>query len=246
MGRRRQSCQNRTCPKHVICFPIMRTACSVGAFKFAGNLSLTRFSVQKFIMASGLTGSLSAACGSCNKPLAVYHLRCSRCQTMTYCNTECQRTHWKLHKKACKASVVKAAQPTTAVATSISAHKVPCEMCSSLNERPLHCSGCQTVSYCNADCQRAHWKLHKKACKDRAAANVARFTTAAVAGDAIAQYNLGLTYYTGMGVVKDVIEAARWFLAAAVAGYACAQCNVGKCYEDGTGVAQDCAEAGRW
>jgi hypothetical protein len=27
------------------------------------------------------------------------------------------------------------------------------------------CSGCQQVAYCNRDCQTAHWKEHKKACK---------------------------------------------------------------------------------
>eukprot|EP00040_Diaphanoeca_grandis_P015157 m.77136 g.77136 ORF g.77136 m.77136 type:complete len:100 (-) comp24981_c0_seq3:542-841(-) len=27
------------------------------------------------------------------------------------------------------------------------------------------CSGCRTVKYCNRDCQRSHWKKHKKLCK---------------------------------------------------------------------------------
>ena len=29
-------------------------------------------------------------------------MRCSRCKMMYYCNVECQRKHWKKHKKECK------------------------------------------------------------------------------------------------------------------------------------------------
>ncbi|EJK59406.1 hypothetical protein THAOC_20378 [Thalassiosira oceanica] len=32
-----------------------------------------------------------------------------------------------------------------------------------------NCTACRLVKYCSADCQRAHRKLHKKACKQRAA-----------------------------------------------------------------------------
>ncbi len=46
------------------------------------------------------------------------------------------------------------------------------------------------MSYCNAVCQRAHWKVHKKTCKARAAADTAKDLTAALAGDRSAQYNI--------------------------------------------------------
>eukprot|EP01041_Mallomonas_annulata_P008486 gene8486-17491_t len=29
----------------------------------------------------------------------------------------------------------------------------------------LRCSGCKTISYCSADCQKQHWKVHKMTCK---------------------------------------------------------------------------------
>ena len=32
-----------------------------------------------------------------------------------------------------------------------------------------HCTACRLVRYCGVDCQRAHRKQHKKACKKRAA-----------------------------------------------------------------------------
>ena len=31
--------------------------------------------------------------------------------------------------------------------------------------RLLACSGCKSVRYCDAKCQKAHWKAHKAACK---------------------------------------------------------------------------------
>ena len=42
-------------------------------------------------------------------------------------------------------------------------------------------------------------------------------------GDAQAQYNLGVMYYTGDGVAQDYAEALRWYRLAAEQGYASAQ-----------------------
>ena len=33
--------------------------------------------------------------------------RCSRCKSVFYCNTECQGSHWKEHKKVCRKNMVK-------------------------------------------------------------------------------------------------------------------------------------------
>lgn len=41
-------------------------------------------------------------------------------------------------------------------------------------ERLKKCTGCRTVSYCNVDCQRAHWRAgHKAACQAAGKANAA-------------------------------------------------------------------------
>ncbi|KAJ1416804.1 hypothetical protein B484DRAFT_466840, partial [Ochromonadaceae sp. CCMP2298] len=40
-------------------------------------------------------------CGIAEKVLAPL-LRCSRCMGAVYCSKECQKAHWKVHKKACK------------------------------------------------------------------------------------------------------------------------------------------------
>ena len=65
-------------------------------------------------------------------------------------------------------------------------------------------------------------------------------------GDADAQYNLGLSYYTGLGVAQDYAEAVKWWRKAAEQGVAYAQNNLGTCYYNGEGVAQDYAEAAYW
>ncbi len=65
-------------------------------------------------------------------------------------------------------------------------------------------------------------------------------------GDAVAQYNLGLMYYKGLGVPQDYKEAVKWYRLAAEQGDADAQNNLGAMYQDGSGVPQDYAEAVKW
>jgi hypothetical protein len=68
----------------------------------------------------------------------------------------------------------------------------------------------------------------------------------AEAGDAEAQYKLGVMYASGEGVPKDYREAARWYRKAAEQGHADAQTILGNLYQYGRGVPQDYREAVRW
>lgn len=65
-------------------------------------------------------------------------------------------------------------------------------------------------------------------------------------GDADAQYELGISYLNGKDVVKNEIEAVKWFRKAAERGHAKAQCRLGTCYRFGEGVLEDRAEAAKW
>ena len=45
-----------------------------------------------------------------------------------------------------------------------------CSRCAELKLEMKKCSRCLDAWYCNAECQRADWPAHKKACKELAAA----------------------------------------------------------------------------
>ena len=89
--------------------------------------------------------------------------------------------------------------------------------------------------------------------KGLAAAQAGDFATAlqewmplAEAGDADAQYNLGVMYNEGDGVLQDYKEAVKWFRLAAEQGHANAQYNLGQMYRKGNGVPQNYKEAVKW
>lgn len=65
------------------------------------------------------------------------------------------------------------------------------------------------------------------------------FTIAAEEGLDLAQYNLGILYFTGQGVEKDLSQAFRWTEAAAQQGHVAAQFNLGSLYYSGDGTPAD-------
>jgi TPR repeat protein len=70
--------------------------------------------------------------------------------------------------------------------------------------------------------------------------------SAAEAGDSSAQYQLGVSYFTGAGTGKDSTEAVKWLRKAADQNNAEAQGLLGHCYAAGEGVPRDAAEAVKW
>lgn len=82
---------------------------------------------------------------------------------------------------------------------------------------------------------------------------LAELEPAANAGDAQAQYYLGVLYDHGEGVVRNYKTATGWYEKAALQGNRDAQFNLGMIYHDGAGVAgdpgsvaQDQAAAAHW
>ena len=61
----------------------------------------------------------------------------------------------------------------------------------------------------------------------------------AEAGNAEAQFELGLMHHEGQGVPQDYAEARRWYEKAAAQGHAEAQCGLGVLYDQGLGVQED-------
>ena len=68
----------------------------------------------------------------------------------------------------------------------------------------------------------------------------------AEAGNAQAQFDLGVAYGKGQGVPQDSAEAAKWTRMAAVQGSMGAQYNLGNAYYFGEGAPQDYSEAIKW
>lgn len=66
------------------------------------------------------------------------------------------------------------------------------------------------------------------------------------AGDAFAQYELGMRYEQGRGVEADSLEAFSWYSQAAEQDFALAQYKLGDLYCQGKGIGQDYAEAEKW
>jgi TPR repeat protein len=78
------------------------------------------------------------------------------------------------------------------------------------------------------------------------AASEQELRTMAEAGDATAQNRLGLMYYQGQRLPKNLAEAAKWYRKAADQGLAEAQHNLGVMFAAGEGVLRDPTEAIKW
>ena len=72
------------------------------------------------------------------------------------------------------------------------------------------------------------------------------FTIAAEDGLSLAQYNLGILYFTGQGVSQNLEEAFKWTKEAAEQGHLNAQFNLGSLYLDGQGTETDISEGVNW
>lgn len=68
----------------------------------------------------------------------------------------------------------------------------------------------------------------------------------AAAGQATAQYDLGLRLQRGTGVLLNFTEASQWFARAAAQGHPAAQSRLGQAYHSGLGVRRDPDQALYW
>ena len=75
---------------------------------------------------------------------------------------------------------------------------------------------------------------------------IAEYRANAEAGDAVAQFNLGVMYANGEGVPVDDATAVKWYTKAAEQGDADAQNNLALMYDEGEGVPVDDATAVKW
>jgi TPR repeat protein len=76
--------------------------------------------------------------------------------------------------------------------------------------------------------------------------DLTKYRMFALKGNASGQYNLGVCYDNGEGVLKDYKQAVYWYTKAAEQGHAMAQNNLGNCYKNGEGVLKDYKQAIYW
>jgi hypothetical protein len=87
------------------------------------------------------------------------------------------------------------------------------------------------------------FQIHVSATEEKETSEIEFIRQLAGSGYAKAQYNLGIIYGNGEGVLKDSKEAAKWYKLAAEQGLAEAQFNLGVMYGNGEGVLKDFKEA---
>jgi len=75
---------------------------------------------------------------------------------------------------------------------------------------------------------------------------IKEWTPLAKQGNSYAQYNLGIMYDKGDGVVQNDKTAVKWYTLAAEQGYTLAQYNLGVKYQEGVGVVQNYKTAAKW
>lgn len=76
--------------------------------------------------------------------------------------------------------------------------------------------------------------------------SISEITEAALAGDAVAQYELGRRFYQGVDVPVNYEEALKWYTQSAEQGYFKSQHNLASMYYEGKGVEQDRSKAADW
>jgi cytochrome c553 len=124
--------------------------CNLIAIKCVEKLLITvDSSTGEEVFSQSSAPTMCANCHRMNFGGESKRLDCSRCNTECYCNAECQKAHWPIHKKACKL--------------------VTCQHCEKLETTKLFpkCARCQQVFYCGSDCQVADWSNHKSNCKEK-------------------------------------------------------------------------------
>ena len=173
-------------------------------------------------------------------------LRCAGCLDAFYCGKVCQANSWQEHKGPCKEAVKarKAAEEMEAkekieAAAAKSSVRLCDTGCGEI--ATVRCPRCLGAWYCSKECFNIAWPEHKGPCKEGALTlngkpvdqfdkDFEEYKRLAEAGNAAAQYNLGLYYDNGTGVAVDKREAVKWYTLAAEAGNVDAQHNLAECY----------------
>lgn len=84
-------------------------------------------------------------------------LICSQCKRIAFCSEKCNDDHWAVHREECGKHLD--SKHRINFTSSIS-----CGYCFRDNAEK-QCTRCHKARYCNVECQKKHWKVHKESCK---------------------------------------------------------------------------------
>ena len=117
--------------------------------------------VEQLIQDMGVNSSSSGKCSYCSKSSAHQLKKCSQCHSVQYCDEDCQKKHWKVHKHHCK--LIHDEEGKHQVDESHVTAK--CSYCSKTSKQLKNCTRCHAVQYCGKECQMKHWTDHKRWCR---------------------------------------------------------------------------------
>ena len=114
--------------------------------------------VKKHKEGPSTTGSSTEkkrGCANCGEKVSSMK-QCASCGKVKYCSRECQKKHWKTHKPDCKKASAEVDSDED---------QNECSFCGKKSSTLKRCGACSKASYCDAVCQKKHWKEHKIMCK---------------------------------------------------------------------------------
>lgn len=124
--------------------------------KRAGT-ALTHVAIRESAVCSKMFAA-SKRCTACGGQPSAGLRSCAACGGASYCDRDCQTTHWKKHKPYCTPGAPRAAAPQGGASV-----VVACQGCGRRDLKLLPCA-CNTALYCSKACQRSHRSEHKPYC----------------------------------------------------------------------------------
>ena len=191
--------------------------------------------------------SKCAACGNDGDGLKT----CTPCKLVKYCNTACQRAHWKIHKKKCKK---RAAELHDEAIFKEPPEREECPICMltlPLENGKISYQACCGKTLC-AGCIYAAYRADSRElcpfCRTPEATSdeliIERIKKRAEGDDANAIYSLGCFYSDGdMGLQQDHNKAMELWLRAGELGCAASHHSIANAYANGGGVERDMKKA---
>ena len=194
-------------------------------------------------------------CANCGKEAsdAVKLKNCTACRLVKYCGVDCQRTHRKQHKKACKQRAAELEDERLFNQGHERPERGFCPICTLPIPWPMGGHSSFNVCCMKLICKGCDWAAEKRGMHDcpfcrtpypgNDASKLAMIQARVEKKDPAAIHHLGQKYYYGeLGLKKDLRKAVELWTEAAELGSLGALYHLGMVYYNGNGVQEDKAK----